>query len=89
LDAQRDELIKKYGTADENGGVSLQQSVTEVDATGVEIKKVNPQFLEFNDEFGKLLNVEKDVQYEPIKLAELAGVESSSNFPTLFKFIEA
>jgi hypothetical protein len=89
LDAQRDELIKKYGTADENGGVSLQQSVTELDASGVEIKKINPKFLEFNEEFGKLLNVEKDVQYEPIKLADLAGVESTANFPTLFKFIAA
>ena len=31
LDTQREELIKKYGTADEQGGVSLQMVIKEMD----------------------------------------------------------
>jgi hypothetical protein len=89
LDAQRDELIKKYGTEDGDGGVSLAPSIVEKDESGVEIRKPNPKFLEFNQEFNELLSVEKEVSYAPIKLSDLANIESENNYATLFKFIEA
>jgi hypothetical protein len=89
LDEQRDELIKKYGESDENGGFIIPQALTEKDSTGVEIRKPNPKFLEFNTEFNTLLSQEKEIAYTPVKLADLSGVESTSNFATLFKFIEA
>ena len=89
LDAQRDELIKKYGTEDGDGGVSLAPSIVEKDESGVEIRKPNPKFLEFNQEFNELLAQEKEVSYAAIKLADLANIESENNYATLFKFIEA
>lgn len=89
LDAQRDELIKKYGTEDEEGGVSLAPALVETDDSGVEIRKPNPKFLEFNQEFNELLAQEKEVSYAPIKLTDLANIETSNNYATLFKFIEA
>jgi hypothetical protein len=89
LDAQRDELIKKYGTEDADGGVSLAPALVEKDDSGVEIRKPNPQFLEFNQEFNELLAQEKEVSYAAIKLSDLANIETSNNYATLFKFIEA
>jgi hypothetical protein len=89
LDEQRDELIKKYGEADENGGFIIPQVLTETDESGVEIRKPNPKFLEFTNEFNTLLAQPKEISYTPVKLADLSGVESTNNFSVLFKFIEA
>lgn len=89
LDEQRDELIKKYGEADENGGFIIPQVLTENDESGVEIRKPNPKFLEFTGEFNTLLAQPKEITYTPVKLADLSGVESAHNFSVLFKFIEA
>jgi len=89
LDTQRDELVKKYGTENEDGGVSLTPVLVEEDDSGVEIRRPNPAFLQFNQEFSELLNQEKEVSYAPTKLSDLANIETSNNYPTLFKFIEA
>lgn len=89
LDTQREELIKKYGTADEQGGVSLQMVIKEMDKDGKEISKINPNFAEFNKEFNELLGQEKELSYHPIKLEALKDVKSGNNYPTFFKFVEA
>lgn len=89
LDAQREELIKKYGTADEQGGVSLQMVIKEMDKDGKEVSKINPNFAEFNKEFNELLGQEKELSYHPIKLEALKDVKSGNNYPTFFKFVEA
>lgn len=89
LDAQREELIKKYGTADEQGGVSLQMVIKEMDKDGKEVSKMNPNFAEFNKEFNELLGQEKELSYHPIKLETLKDVKSGNNYPTFFKFVEA
>lgn len=88
LDAQRDELIKKYGT-EEDGAISLAPALVEMDDSGVEIRKPNPKFLEFNQQFNELLAVEKEISYAPIKLSDLANIETSNNYAMLFKFVEA
>ena len=89
LDTQREELIKKYGTADDQGGVSLQMVIKEMDKDGKEVSKMNPKFAEFNTEFNGLLSQEKELSYHPIKLETLNDVKSSNNYPTFFKFVEA
>jgi hypothetical protein len=89
LDTQREELIKKYGTADEQGGVSLQMVIKEMDKDGKEDSKMNPNFAEFNKEFNELLSQEKELSYHPIKLETLTSVTSGNNYPTFFKFVEA
>jgi hypothetical protein len=89
LDSQREELIKKYGTADEQGGVSLQMVIKEMDKDGKEVSKMNPNFAEFNKEFNELLSQEKELSYHPIKLETLSEVKSGNNYPTFFKFVEA
>jgi len=89
LDAQREELIKKYGTADEEGGISLQMVIKEMDKDGKEVSKMNPKFADFNKEFNELLSQEKELSYHPIKLETLADVKSDNNYPNFFKFVEA
>ena len=89
LDTQREELIKKYGTADDQGGVSLQMVIKEMDKDGKEVSKMNPNFAEFNKEFNELLSQEKELSYHPIKLETLTSVTSGNNYPTFFKFVEA
>ena len=89
LDTQREELIKKYGTADDQGGVSLQMVIKEMDKDGKEVSKINPNFSEFNKEFNELLGQEKELSYHPIKLDALKDVKSGNNYPTFFKFVEA
>jgi len=89
LDSQREELIKKYGSEDEQGGVSLQMVIKEMDKDGKEISKINPNFAEFNTEFNELLGQEKELSYHPIKLESLKDVKSNNNYPTFFKFVEA
>ena len=89
LDSQRDELIKKYGDADAEGNASLAPVIVEKDASGVEVNKPNPKFLQFSDEFNGLLAQEKEISYTPIKLADLSNIETSNNYATLFKFVEA
>ena len=89
LDTQREELIKKYGTADEEGGVSLQMVIKEMDKDGKEVSKMNPKFAEFNKEFNELLSQEKELSYHPIKLETLSDVKSDNNYPNFFKFVEA
>jgi hypothetical protein len=89
IDTQRDDLIKRYGTADADGSVTLAPTVTEKDASGVEISKPNPEFTKFTDEFNGLLAQEKEISYTPIKLSDLSNIETSNNYATLFKFVEA
>jgi thioredoxin reductase len=64
IDALRDELIKKYGKEDENGniGISMVIETGEVNDKGEPVKDINPSYIEFNDEYGELLNQEKEIQ---------------------------
>lgn len=89
LNEQRDELVKKYGEVQEDGSYLIKNTITEKDSSGVEISKPNPDLMEFANEFNTLLAQTKEIQYTPIKLSDLQGVESSVNYAALFKFIEA
>ena len=89
LDEQRNQLIKLYGSIEEDGSYLIPQFITEKDSSGVEINKPNPKFQEFSSEFNKLLSLEKEVSYTPIKLSDLQGVETTANYAVLFKFVEA
>jgi hypothetical protein len=89
IDAQRDELIKKYGDATDEGAISIAPTILETNESGVEISKPNPKFLEFSDEFNLLLFQEKEINYTPIKLADLSTIETTNNYEALFKFVEA
>ena len=97
----KNDLIKKYGKEDEKGGVSIPMVIDELDADGNPvkdtdaegkevIKKVfNPDFQQFEKEFNELLQTEKELEYKPILLADLAKLETEENYVTLFKLVKA
>ena len=97
----KNDLIKKYGKEDDNGGISIPMAIDEVDADGAVVytepdaegktspkKILNPDFQLFEKEFNELLQTEKELEYKAITLADFANVETSENYGTFFKLIK-
>ena len=89
IDSLRDELIKKHGTEDENGniGISMVIETGELNDKGEPIKDINPAYIEFNDEYGELLNQEKEIQLPQIKLSDFDKIETKDNYILIFKYL--
>lgn len=90
VETLRDELIKKYGEEDGNGGI-LVKMYNEVkdDEGNVTGKVINPQYLEFDKEYGVLLNQEIEIEYPEITVQDLkeAG-KTKDKYQVLFKLIK-
>lgn len=89
----REELIVKYGETDANGSTSISISIEDgfdvlEDGTQKPKYVVNPKFLEFQREFEKLLNEEKDIEYKPFKLSDLEKMTTDEFYPIFNKLIE-
>ena len=86
----KNDLIKKYGKEDDKGGISIPMVIDEVDAEGKTgpKKMLNPDFQQFEKEFNELLQTEKELEYNTIKLADFANVETSENYGTFFKLVK-
>ena len=90
VEALRDELIKKYGEEDGNGGV-LVKMYNEVkdDEGNVTGKVVNPQYIEFDNEYGLLLNQEIEIEYPEITKEDLKDAgKTKDKYQVLFKLIK-
>jgi hypothetical protein len=90
VEALRDELIKKYGEEDGNGGI-LVKMYNEVkdDEGNVTGKVVNPQYLEFDKEYGVLLNQEIEIEYPEITKEDLKDAgKTKDKYQVLFKLIK-
>jgi hypothetical protein len=97
----KNDLIKKFGKEDENGGVAIPMVIDELDADGNPVKitdedgkettkkKFNPDFQQFEKEFNELLQTEKELEYKPILLSDLEKVETEDNYATIFKLVKA
>lgn len=96
----KEELIKKHGTEDNNGGVAIPMTIEEVDADGNAVmvtdadgketvkRTLNPQYVEFEKEFNELLNQERDLDYKSFNLVDFENVETSQNYTTFFKLVK-
>jgi hypothetical protein len=89
IDSLRDELIKKHGTEDENGnvGISMVIETKKIDDNGEPVKDINPAYIAFNDEYGELLNQEKDIKLPQIQLSNLDKIETKDNYVLVFKYL--
>jgi hypothetical protein len=89
IDALRDELIKKHGTEDKDGniGISMVIETGEVNDKDEPVKDINPAYIEFNDEYGELLNQEKEISVPTIKLSDLDKIETKDNYVLIFKYL--
>ena len=82
VDVLRDELIKKYGEEDGNGGIMVKMRNEVKDAEGnVTGSVINPQYLEFDKEYGTLLNQEIELEHPE------AG-KSKDKYQVLFRLIK-
>ncbi len=86
----RDELVKKYGEDDGNGGMRVNTYIEQKDKEGNVVSAIiNPQYVEFDKEYGSLLNQEKEIDYPEITKDDLkeAG-KSKDKYMVLFKLIK-
>ena len=89
IDKLREELIKKLGT-EEDGQIFIKMYDEVKDEEGnVVSRSLTENFVEFNTEYDKLLNEEKELEYRPFELSELASVETEENYDVFFKLIKA
>jgi hypothetical protein len=90
VETLRDELIKKYGEEDGNGGILVKMYNEVKDEEGnVTGKVINPQYLEFDKEYGVLLNQEIEIEYPEITIQDLkeAG-KTKYKYHVFFKLIK-
>lgn len=86
----KEELIKKHGTEDENGGVSIPMYINIITNEEGEVtsRDINPKFVEFQDEFNALLQEEKEIEFKEFKLSDFENVESEGVYITFFKLVK-
>jgi hypothetical protein len=90
VEALRDDLIKKYGEDDGKGGVLVKMYNEVKDEEGnVTGSVVNPQYIEFDKEYGTLLSREIEIEYPEITKEDLkeAG-KTKDKYQVLFKLIK-
>jgi ribosomal protein L2 len=81
IEVLRDELIKKFGE-EKDGNIGIETFLDE------EKTKVNPKFIEFQDEWAKLLSEEEDIEYNPLTVADLEKIDSEGNYNLVFKLVK-
>lgn len=90
IESLRDELVKKYGDLDEKGGMMVKMLIETKDDEGNVLSKViNPKYIEFDKEYGVLLNQEKEIEYPEITKEDLKDAgKSKDKYQVLFKLIK-
>jgi hypothetical protein len=78
----RDGLIKKYGKEKEDGSVEVKPYLDD------EGKELNPEFTKFSEEMNELLLEEKEFDYNPIPLDDLAEISTEGRYNLIFKLVK-
>jgi hypothetical protein len=88
-EAIKQSLIKKHGTPDEDGNVSISMYANVIkDENGtITSAENNPQFVEFQTEFNTLLSEDKELEYKEFKLEDFEDVITEGAYPTFFKLV--
>lgn len=99
IDELKNELIKKFGKDDGLGNISLPMIIDDVDAEGnpvkevnaegteVFLKRLNPDYQQFEMEFSDFLQTEKELEYKPFQLTDFEKVETTENYSIFFRLI--
>ena len=74
IDSLRDELIKTYGTTNEDGNIIIPYYLD------IEKDIINPKFEQFQQEYSALLTQEKELQYKPIPFSVLEKIETEESY---------
>lgn len=89
VEVLRDELIKKYGEENNEGGIFVKMYDEIEDEEGNVVgKKFNEKYLKFEEEYSVFLNVEKEIEYPEITKEDLKDSgKSNDDYRILFKLI--
>jgi hypothetical protein len=90
VEGLRDDLIKKHGEEDEKGGIMVKMYLEQKDDEGnVVSRPINPKYVDFDKEYGELLNTEIEIEYPEITKEDLkeAG-KSKDKYRVLFRLIK-
>lgn len=95
IDKLRDELVIKFGVADDKGGYAIPLSTDKLDKegnpvlndAGEVIKEINPNFESFNKELNILLEETREIEYYPFKLENL-DFTSYEFYPVFLKLLK-
>lgn len=90
IEKLKEEMIKKYGEEDENGGISIPRFINiEKNEEGqITAADINPKFVEFEKEFNTLLQEEKSFEHKEFKLADFENIETEGVYTIFFKLID-
>ena len=90
VDSLRDDLIKKHGEVDDRGGTLVKMYLEQKDEEGNLISRVlNPKYIEFDKEYGELLNTEIEIEHPEITKEDLKGAgKSKDRYQVLFRLIK-
>ena len=91
VDTLRNELIQKYGEIDKNTGNLRVNKFFEVkdDDGNIISKSINPNFIEFDKEYGLLLDKEVELSAPEITLEDLSDIgKVKDDYKILFKLIK-
>ncbi len=81
IDTFRNDLIRKYGTVNtENDNIMIK--------TNNEDGTPTSDYINFSNEYMKLLNEEKELSYYPIKASYLDGYKPIGKYEMLYNFVE-
>lgn len=90
VEGLRDELIKKYGSDDGTGRIVVVMFNEVKDEDGnITSKTINPNYIEFDKEYGELLNTEISVEYPDITKEDLKSAgKTNDDYKVLFRLIK-
>lgn len=88
LETLREELIKKYGVEDENGNIGIATFLPKKDESDEkEELQFNPNYIQFSDEYGELLNESKTLDAPLFKPEDFKNVVTEIDFPLVRKYL--
>lgn len=98
IDGLRDELVKKYGSENADGSISVPMYIDELDdkgkpvmtkvtdaegkETSVPKRIVNPQYLAFEKDYSEVLQQEKEFEYRQFTLQDLCTHDHPNGIET-------
>jgi hypothetical protein len=82
IETLRIELVKKFGKEQEDGSTKVEEFVDETK------KEFTPSYIEYQQEWFKLLSEEEEIEYNPISVADLEKIDSESNYNLVFKLVK-
>jgi len=82
IEELRNELVKKFGKEKEDGSIEVERFLDK------EETKLTPNYIDYQQEWFNLLSEEKEIEYNPISVADLEKIDSESNYNLVFKLVK-